>query len=105
MKNGTHRPLRVGLISLGCAKNLVDAEIMLGALEEMLNQVAEFHEDELDRSLTRITTWVEPVLLLVMGGLVAVVVMIWFPGGLWGALSKKFDLHLFPVRRWLRSGK
>ena len=45
------------------------------ALEEMLNQVAEFHEDELDRSLTRITTWVEPVLLLVMGGLVAVVVI------------------------------
>jgi ribosomal protein S12 methylthiotransferase len=26
------RPLRVGLISLGCAKNLVDAEIMLGTL-------------------------------------------------------------------------
>jgi len=25
-------PLRVGLISLGCAKNLVDAEVMLGAL-------------------------------------------------------------------------
>src|SRR5438270_12523736 len=28
----TERPLRVGLISLGCAKNLVDAEIMLGSL-------------------------------------------------------------------------
>src|SRR5215475_2216838 len=26
------RPLRVGLISLGCAKNLVDAEIMHGSL-------------------------------------------------------------------------
>src|SRR5262245_18177310 len=26
------RPVRVGLISLGCAKNLVDAEIMLGSL-------------------------------------------------------------------------
>jgi ribosomal protein S12 methylthiotransferase len=26
------RPLRVGIISLGCAKNLVDAEIMLGTL-------------------------------------------------------------------------
>jgi ribosomal protein S12 methylthiotransferase len=26
------RPIRVGLISLGCAKNLVDAEIMLGTL-------------------------------------------------------------------------
>ena len=28
----SNRPLRVGLISLGCAKNLVDAEIMLGSL-------------------------------------------------------------------------
>ncbi|MBI2924472.1 MAG: 30S ribosomal protein S12 methylthiotransferase RimO [Verrucomicrobia bacterium] len=30
--NDTQRPIRVGLISLGCAKNLVDAELMLGAL-------------------------------------------------------------------------
>jgi len=30
--NPSERPLRVGLISLGCAKNLVDAEIMLGSL-------------------------------------------------------------------------
>jgi ribosomal protein S12 methylthiotransferase len=28
----SQRPLRVGMISLGCAKNLVDGEIMLGAL-------------------------------------------------------------------------
>jgi ribosomal protein S12 methylthiotransferase len=28
----TTRPRRVGLISLGCAKTLVDAEIMLGSL-------------------------------------------------------------------------
>lgn len=46
-----------------------------GALEEMLNQVADFHEDELDRALTRITTWVEPALLLTMGFLVAAVVI------------------------------
>src|SRR5881628_1003979 len=30
----SNAPLRVGLISLGCAKNLVDAEIMLGSLLE-----------------------------------------------------------------------
>ncbi len=30
--NSSDRPLRVGLISLGCAKNLVDAEIMLGSM-------------------------------------------------------------------------
>src|SRR5438874_2676769 len=32
MKNHPAEPVRVGLISLGCAKNLVDAEIMLGSL-------------------------------------------------------------------------
>ena len=31
-KHSAERPVRVGLISLGCAKNLVDAEIMLGSL-------------------------------------------------------------------------
>jgi ribosomal protein S12 methylthiotransferase len=31
-KYSIEKPLRVGLISLGCAKNLVDAEIMLGSL-------------------------------------------------------------------------
>jgi ribosomal protein S12 methylthiotransferase len=31
-EHSKERPLRVGLISLGCAKNLVDAEIMLGSL-------------------------------------------------------------------------
>src|SRR5687768_1601028 len=31
-KTTEQRPLRVGVVSLGCAKNLVDAEIMLGSL-------------------------------------------------------------------------
>src|SRR5881398_3638798 len=39
------RAVRVGLISLGCAKNLVDAEIMLGSLMhngiEITNDAAE----------------------------------------------------------------
>ncbi|PYI87225.1 MAG: 30S ribosomal protein S12 methylthiotransferase RimO, partial [Verrucomicrobia bacterium] len=30
--DGKERSVRVGLISLGCAKSLVDAEIMLGSL-------------------------------------------------------------------------
>jgi len=32
MSDPVERPVRVGLISLGCAKNLVDGEIMLGSL-------------------------------------------------------------------------
>ena len=32
--SGSRRPVKVGLIGLGCAKNLVDAEVMLGHLVE-----------------------------------------------------------------------
>jgi ribosomal protein S12 methylthiotransferase len=31
-KSSTARPVKVGLVSLGCAKNLADAEVMLGSL-------------------------------------------------------------------------
>src|SRR5512145_138541 len=31
-EEATERPVRVGLISLGCAKNLVDSEVMVGTL-------------------------------------------------------------------------
>src|SRR5580658_1138523 len=44
MTSGKKAPLSVGLISLGCAKNLVDAEIMLGSLiksgHEITNEAA-----------------------------------------------------------------
>ena len=30
----TNEPVRVGMIALGCNKNQVDAELMLGALEK-----------------------------------------------------------------------
>ena len=42
-----------------------------GAVEPMLRDVAEFYEGDLDLRLTQLTTWIEPVLLLVMGVLVA----------------------------------
>jgi branched-chain amino acid transport system permease protein len=35
-------------------------------------------------------------------GLLAIVVTIWFPRGLWGWISQRYDLHLFPVQRRLR---
>lgn len=38
-------------------------------------------------------------------GLLAIVVTIWFPLGLWGYVSKRFDLQLFPVQRRLRLSK
>lgn len=38
---------------------------------------------------------------LIALGLVAVLVMVRFPRGLWGYVAERFDLHLFPVRRRL----
>jgi type IV pilus assembly protein PilC len=46
-----------------------------GALPDMLNEVSEFHEGELDRLLSRLMTWIEPTILLIMGGLVAIIVI------------------------------
>lgn len=46
-----------------------------GSLEEMLGEVADFHEEELDLYLSRVTTWVEPVLLLTIGSLVALILI------------------------------
>lgn len=49
-----------------------------GSIEEMFTTVAEFHEDELDLRITRLTTWIEPVILLVMGGIIGAIVIIMY---------------------------
>jgi branched-chain amino acid transport system permease protein len=40
---------------------------------------------------------------LMLLGAVAIAVMIFFPKGLWGWFSERFDIHIFPVRRILKS--
>jgi len=49
-----------------------------GSLETMLQEVAEFHEGELDLQLSQLTTWIEPVLLLFMGVMVGGIVIIMY---------------------------
>ena len=57
------------------ALEMVEVGETTGSLEDMLNQIADFQEELLDQKLARITTWVEPVLLLVMGVIVAVILV------------------------------
>src|SRR6266404_4746782 len=52
-QNGIERPVRVGLISLGCAKNLADAEIMLGTL---LKDGAEITNDASEADVVIVNT-------------------------------------------------
>lgn len=49
-----------------------------GSLEPMLRDVAEFYEGDLDVRLSQLTTWIEPILLLVMGLLVGGIVIIMY---------------------------
>ena len=42
-----------------------------GALDEMLNKVADFYEDEVDLAVGTITGLMEPIMIVVLGGIVA----------------------------------
>ena len=46
-----------------------------GSLIEMLGEVAEFYESEVEHRLSRLTTMIEPVLMVVMGGLIAFIIV------------------------------
>jgi type IV pilus assembly protein PilC len=46
---------------------MVEVGEQTGSLPEMLREVADFQEEELDLRLTRLMTWIEPAILLVMG--------------------------------------
>ena len=57
-KTSFERPLRVGLISLGCAKNLVDAEIMLGTLLKDGVEVTN-HAEEADALIVNTCSFID----------------------------------------------
>jgi type IV pilus assembly protein PilC len=46
-----------------------------GALDAMLNKVADFYEDEVDASIKSLTSIIEPIMMLFVGGLVGLVVI------------------------------
>jgi len=49
-----------------------------GSLDAMLRDVAELYEGDLDQRLSQLTTWIEPVLLLIMGVVVGAIVIIMY---------------------------
>jgi type IV pilus assembly protein PilC len=46
-----------------------------GALDQMLNKIADFYEDEVDAAVVALTALLEPVMLVVMGGIVGVILI------------------------------
>jgi type IV pilus assembly protein PilC len=57
------------------AVKMVEVGEQTGALQEMLNSLADFYDEEIDTEVSRFITLVEPVLLVIMGVVIAVVVL------------------------------
>ena len=50
---------------------MVEVGESTGALQEMLNSVADFYDEEIETDVERFVTLVEPVLLVIMGIVIA----------------------------------
>jgi type IV pilus assembly protein PilC len=46
-----------------------------GALEEMLSSVSDFYDEEIDVQLARVISFVEPIILVVMGGVIVTILL------------------------------
>ena len=57
------------------AVKMVEVGEQTGALQEMLNSLADFYDEEIETEVGRFITLVEPLLLVVMGIVIAVVVL------------------------------
>ena len=57
------------------AIKMVEVGEQTGALQEMLNSLADFYDEEIETEVSRFITLVEPMLLIVMGVVIAIVVL------------------------------
>ena len=57
------------------AVKMVEVGESTGALQEMLNSLAEFYDEEIDTEVGRFITIIEPLLLIFMGIIIAGVVL------------------------------
>jgi type IV pilus assembly protein PilC len=46
-----------------------------GALDTMLNKIADFYEEEVDVAVASLTSLIEPLLMVVVGGMVGLVLV------------------------------
>ena len=53
------------------AIKMVEVGEQTGALQEMLNSLADFYDEEIETNLGRFVTLVEPILLVIMGIVIA----------------------------------
>ena len=62
---------RTGVVS-DLAVEMIKVGESTGALTEMLGNVSEFYDEEIEARLSRVVTAIEPIILIIMGGVIAV---------------------------------
>jgi type IV pilus assembly protein PilC len=59
----------------GMVVQMVAVGEQTGALDTMLNKIADFYEEEVDVAVSALTSLLEPLLMVVVGGMVGVVLV------------------------------
>ncbi len=57
------------------AIKMIEVGESTGALQEMLNSLADFYDEEIETDVGRFVTVIEPALLIIMGIVIAVIVL------------------------------
>lgn len=68
-------PLKEVNVFPGMVVQMVAIGEQTGALDTMLNKIADFYEDEVDVAVAALTSLLEPILMVVIGGIVGVVLV------------------------------
>ncbi|MGB0872389.1 MAG: type II secretion system F family protein [Solirubrobacterales bacterium] len=68
-------PLRASSVFPAMVGHMIGSGEETGALDQMLSKVADFYEDEVDASVKALTSILEPVMIIVVGGIVGFIVV------------------------------
>jgi type IV pilus assembly protein PilC len=68
-------PLKAAPVFPGMVTHMVGVGEETGALDQMLSKIADFYEDQVNASVKSLTSILEPVMLVVVGGIVGFIVI------------------------------
>ena len=65
--------------STGLFPNMVIQMVFIGeesgSLDDMLNKAAEFYEEEVDTAVAQLSSLMEPIIMVVLGGIIGVILV------------------------------
>jgi type IV pilus assembly protein PilC len=68
-------PLRASPVFPSMVGHMISSGEETGALDQMLSKVADFYEDEVDAAVKALTSILEPVMIILVGGIVGFIVV------------------------------